>query len=83
MRAAFEVADVVREGADVFGIAVVVLEGDADLGVVDASIDADDVGEERIFGAVEVLDELDDSVLVLEFIRLAGAFVGDEDSRRG
>jgi len=44
--------------------------------------DADDVGEERVLGAVEVLDELADAVLVLEFVRLAGALVGDENILR-
>ena len=40
-------------------------------------------GEEGVFGAVQVFDEFDDAVLVLEFVRLAGAFVGDQDPRPG
>ena len=79
VRAAFEIADVVGEGADVLGVAVVVLQGDADLGVFEAAVDADHVGEERIFRAVQVFDELDDAVLVLELVRLAGALVGNQD----
>ena len=43
VRAPFEIADVVGERADVFRIAVVVLKGDADLGLVDAAVDADHV----------------------------------------
>ena len=83
MCAAFEIADVVGEGADVLGVAVVVLQGDADLGVFEAAVDADHVGEQRIFGAVQVFDELDDAVLVLELVRLAAALVGNEDPRAG
>ena len=49
VRAAFEIADVVGEGADVFRVAVVVLDGDADFGLVDAAFDADHVGVNRAF----------------------------------
>ncbi len=83
MRAAFEIADVVGEGADVLGVAVVVLQGDADLGVFEAAVDADHVGEQGIFRAVQVFDELDDAVLVLELVRLAAALVGNQDPCAG
>ena len=68
MRAPFEIADIVGKGTDVFRIAVVVLQGDADLGLIDAAFDTDHVGRESRFGAVEMLDELDDAVGVLEVV---------------
>ena len=83
MRTPLEIADVVGEGPDVFGVTVVVLDGDADFGLVDAAFDADHVAEQGIFRAVQVFDEFDDAVVVLELVRLAGAFVGNENSRSG
>ncbi len=81
MRATFEIADVVGKGANVFRVAIVVLQGDTDLGLLDAAFDTDHVGREGRFGAVEMLDELDDAVGVLEVVRLAGALVRDENPR--
>ena len=84
MRAPFGGVDVVDVGVDVFGVLAGVLHGDFEAHAVVLAGDVDDVGMQRLAGAVQVLDEFDDAALVVKFVVVAGALVvEDRSSRRG
>ena len=79
VRAAFDGVDVVDVGVDVLGVLGRVLHGDF---VADALVlagDVDHVGVERLAGAVQVLDELDDAPLVVELSPSLIALVAEDD----
>ena len=59
VRAAFGRVDVVDVGVDVLGVLGGVLQGDFDADAFVLALDVEDVGVDRLAGAVEVLDELD------------------------
>ena len=71
--------DVVDVGVDVLGVLGGVLQGDFDGDAFALAFDVEDVGVDRLAGAVEVLDVLAEAVVVLEGLVLAGALVGDGD----
>ena len=79
MRAAFGRVDVVDVRVDVFGVLGRVLHGDFDGDAFVLAFDVDDVGVDRLAGAVEVLDELRRCRVVLERLVFAGALVGERD----
>ncbi len=73
MGAAFNRIDVVRVAEDRFVEAVIVLHRHFGLDVVLLTLEVDDVGQ-RLLAAVEVLHELDDAALVVEFLRTDTVF---------
>ena len=80
VRAAFGGVDVVDVGVDVLGVLGRVLQGDFDGDAVALAFDVEDVGVDRLAGAVEVLDVFAEAVVVLERFLFAGAVVGDGDA---
>src|SRR5207237_8776120 len=66
VRAAVDGIDIVGEGVDAFGEAVVVLQGDFDLGVADASLDIKGPRVQRLTTEVQVAYERDDAALKVE-----------------
>ena len=79
VRAAFGRVDVVDVGVDVLGVLGRVLQGDFDRDAFALAFDVQDVGVDRLAGAVEVLDVFAEAVVVLERFLFAGAVVGDGD----
>ena len=65
-RAAVDRVDVVREGEDVLGVRVVVLERDLDRGRAFAPLDVDRAVVERLLVPVEVADERHEAALEVE-----------------
>ncbi len=63
VRAAFGGVDVVDVGVDVLGVLGRVLQGDLDADAVVLAFDVEDVGVDRLAGAVEVLDVLAEAVV--------------------
>src|SRR5262249_28990279 len=80
MRTALDRVDVVGEGVDALGVAVVPLHGDLDVHAVSRTLQIDHVGVDRRLGAVQVRDEGDDATLVQELVRLPVALVADGDA---
>ena len=80
MRATLDRVDVVGEGVDALGVAVVPLHGDLDIHAVSRALQVDHVGVDRRLGAVQVRDEGDDATLVQELVRLPVALVADGDA---
>ena len=80
VRAALDRVDVVREGVDALGVAVVPLHRDLDVDAVARALQVDHVGVDRRLGAVQVPDEGDDAALVEELVRLPVALVADGDA---
>ena len=78
--AAFGRVDVVDVGVDVFGVLGRVLQGDFDGDAFAVAFDVEDIGVDRLAGAVEVLDVLAEAVVVLVRFFFAGAVVGDGDA---
>ena len=76
VRPALDVVNVVGESSDAFIETGVVLHGDVHLDLVLFAVNSDYVLNQRIFSPVKVLDELDESLFVQEFIGLARALVG-------
>ena len=83
MRAALFGVDVVRVRVDVLVISVVVLHGDLHLVVGEALFDVQRLREQRFLVAVEVLDEIENTVVVSERFVLfpAGAVVDEIDGK--
>ena len=82
VRAAFDRVDVVDVRVDVLGVLAGVLHGDFEAHAVVLAGDVDHVGVDRLAGAVEVLDELEDAALVLERVAVAGPLVAEDDLAR-
>jgi len=73
--------DVVGEGEDGLGVAVVVLQGDLDDGLVPLGLEGDRPRVERALVGVEELDELPDPAGVVELVGAVGALVGEDDAQ--
>ena len=69
MRAAFVGVDVVDEGVERLGVAVVLLQGDLDVDAVLLAAHVDRLLVDRRLVLVQVLDERDDAALVVELVR--------------
>src|SRR5262245_25786006 len=80
MCAALDRVDVVGEGVDALGVAVVPLHGDLDVDAVARALQVDDVGVDGRLGAVEMPHEGHDPALIEELVRLAVALVRDRDA---
>src|SRR5450755_1617365 len=88
MRASVDGVDVVGEAENGFGVRVVVLHADLDVYVVFVGFHVDRLFVERLFAAVQMLDELGDAAVVLDFgtLGFAGlgvglAFIGERDDQ--
>ena len=82
VRAAFVRVDVVGEGEDQLGVAVVPLQRDLGVDAVLVALHEDRLVVDDRLVLVQVLDERDDAAFVLELVALAVALVvdGDEDA---
>ena len=69
VRAAFVRVDVVREGVDDLGVAVVPLQRDLDVDAVLLAVHVDRLLVDRRLVLVQVLDERDDAAFVVELVR--------------
>ena len=79
MRAAFVGVDVIRERIQRFGVPVVPLQGDLDVGAVLLAVHVDRLLVDGRLVLVQILDEGHDAALVEELVRLAVALVVDGD----
>jgi hypothetical protein len=79
MGAALDRVDVVGEGVDALGVAVVPLHRNLDVDAFARALQVDHVGMDGRLGAVQVSDEGDDATFVEELVRLAVALVVDRD----
>jgi hypothetical protein len=77
--AAFVGIDVVGEGEDQLGVAVVPLQGDFGFDAVLRAFHEDRLVVDVRLVLVQVLDERDDAAFVLELVALAVAFVVERD----
>jgi hypothetical protein len=77
---AFDGVDVVGEGVDVLRVAVVPLQRNLDLEVLAFTLEVDHLRMDRRLGAIEMLDELLDTALVVELMLLLRPLVVDEDA---
>ena len=79
MRPPLRGRDVVDIAVEVFGELAGVLHGDVERHSLLLANDRDHVGVDRVAGAIEPLDEFDDSPLVAILLRLAAGGVGEDD----
>ena len=79
MAAAFDRVDVVGEGVDALGVALVPLQGDLDIDPVALPSQEDDLLVNRRLGTIEVLDEGHDPAFVEEVMGLLIPRVDDGD----
>ena len=79
VRAALVRVDVVREGVDGFGVAVVPLQRDLHVDAVAVALHVDRLLVDGALVLVQVLDERDDAAVVLELVALRFALVVERD----
>ena len=79
MRAAVNGIDRVREGKNIFGVAVVVLQRDFDIHLGALAFHVDGRIVEHLLAAIQVLDEFGDAAGEAEFGFLVAALVVERD----
>ena len=85
MRAAVALRDVVGEGQHVLVVAVVPPHRDLDGDAVAFGLDGDRLRDQRLLGAVEIFDELDQAAVIdeLQALHVGMARVGQDDAHAG